>query len=234
MGFFDARCMVSGVSLKGSQAALVLVQQTEAAYHPIALAITGQYDRLGSIDGVAEDENTALVLQYFLDQLATGALVVDREYLEEGKTFPIRPIERLLRCFERGMNDGPDLPRSDRSVVFALVASTVWNAIVSAAPKPSGDDRTTFDRLFKGVPTATEIYSGRLDDVTRQLHELAAISEFLAAHQLPWTPTTGHGQHYSDDMREFLTEARAAYHDSAVLLNALERYEEDVSDLLGD
>jgi hypothetical protein len=223
------------VSLKSSEAALVLLQQTEEAYHPIALAITGQYDRLGSIDMIDEDENTELVLTYFGAQRAKGVFVVEEWYQEEREYFPFETIELLLRCFERTMNDPPEAALLDgRPVVFALVAATVWNAIVRAAPKPSGDDRATFDRLFKGVPVANEIYSERLEDVTLQLRELAAVSDFLAARTLPWTPATDLGQHYGDDMRQFLAEARATFQDSAVVLNGLKAYEHQVSDLLGD
>ena len=55
MGFYDTRCMLTGVSLHAIRATVVLVQRPGAAYRPIALGISGQYDRLGSIDGIEED-----------------------------------------------------------------------------------------------------------------------------------------------------------------------------------
>src|ERR1700722_14596538 len=106
MGFYDCRCMATGVSLKGADAALVLLEPLAVGYTPTALAFKGNYDRLGSIDGVKEDANTRLVLRYFLDVLLSRAFTVDEEYLAVSKRFPIRTIEDLLFGFERNMNDG--------------------------------------------------------------------------------------------------------------------------------
>jgi hypothetical protein len=61
VGFYDQRCMITGVSLKKTQAAAVLLGKTGVAYYPIALAVRSTYDRLGSIDHVREDDNTRLV-----------------------------------------------------------------------------------------------------------------------------------------------------------------------------
>jgi len=63
MGFYDCRCMATGVSLKGADAALVLLHRAAGEYAPISLAIKGNYNRLGAIDGVDEDANTRLVLR---------------------------------------------------------------------------------------------------------------------------------------------------------------------------
>jgi hypothetical protein len=233
MGFFDARCMITGVSLKGSEAALVLLQQHEESYHPIALAITGQYDRLGSIDGIDEDENTDLVLDYFLNQLAEQAFVVDVESLRIHESYPIATIEQLLRGFERNMNDGPGYAvLNGQPVVFALVSATVWRAIARTS-SPHQDD-ATFHRLFGANPVPLQIYGGHLKDVSCQLGEFAAVSDFLAPRGLLWTPPTDWGQHYPDDMREYLAEARTAFHDSSLILQALRQYEIEFADLLED
>ncbi|MBN9117691.1 MAG: hypothetical protein J0I06_00720 [Planctomycetes bacterium] len=234
MGFFDARCMVTGVSLKGSEAALVLLQQENEVHYPIALAINGQYDRLGSIDMIDIDENTALVLRYFRDQLGAGAFVVDEESLRLHKAYPIDAIEQLLRGFERNINDGPGYAAlNGQPVVFALIAATVWNAIARAR-NPSGDAAATFRELFKAAPAAQAIYADHLDDVSRKLREFAAVSTFLEQRKLPWKPVAEPGQDYSDDMRQYLTEARTAFHDSEVVLKGLKAYENEVSDLLRD
>src|SRR5262245_3985750 len=88
MGMYDGRCMVSCVSLKGADAALVLLQQSGDAFHPMELAITGNYNRLGSIDGL-EDANTQLVFDYFQRKLASGEFVVDVDYLSGHEFYPI-------------------------------------------------------------------------------------------------------------------------------------------------
>ena len=81
MGLYDCRCMISGVSLKGADAVLVPLQRPHGDYVPIALAVKGNYNRLGSIDGIEEDANTRLVLGFFQAGLRTGAFAVDEEYL---------------------------------------------------------------------------------------------------------------------------------------------------------
>ena len=233
MGFYDARCMITGVSLKGSGAALVLLHPQADRFEPIAVAIIGQYDRLGSIDMIDEDDNTAHILRYFLDKLATNEFVVDEEYLR-GDGFPIESIENLLRGFERNMNDGDGRAvLHGQSIVFALIAATVWRAIGQANPAQKGDN-ATFRRLFGTSPVPLQIYGGHLQNVSRQLGEFAAVSDFLTARGMTWTPPTDWGQHYSDEMREYLAEARAAFHDSSLILQALQQYEGEVSDLLGD
>src|SRR6516162_5759426 len=139
MGLYDARCMVTGVSLKGADAALVLLQKRGENYHPIALAIRGNYDRLGSIDGIEEDDNTEAILAFFLAKLKTGEFVVDKEYFEICECYPIEDIEDLLHCFERTMNDHHEAALLGGSpVVFALISSSIWNGIARAV-KPSRD-----------------------------------------------------------------------------------------------
>jgi hypothetical protein len=71
MGFYDCRCMVTGLTLEGD-ATLVVLRQAGDAYQPITLGIAGSYDRYGSIDGVEEDVNTGLVFSYFLDRRRDG------------------------------------------------------------------------------------------------------------------------------------------------------------------
>src|SRR5262245_61758488 len=105
MGFYDYRCMVTGVSLKGAKTALVLLDRAGKEHRPITLAITGQYNRLGSIDHIAEDDNARLVLAYFLARLDDGALAVNKAELG-GE--PIDGIERLLELVERGVTMGED------------------------------------------------------------------------------------------------------------------------------
>jgi hypothetical protein len=225
--------MITGVSLKGSEAALVLLQQHEEAYHPIALALTGQYDRLGSIDMIGEDDNTELILRYFLNQLRARAFVVREDYLRSHESFPIETVEHLLHGFERNMNDHSTAAvLNGQRIVFALCAATVWNEIARSAK--AADDRATFDRLFGAAPVPREIYGERLSDVSQQLREFAAVSNFLAGRNIPWTPATDVSQHYGDDMREYLEEARASFHDAAFVLEGLKAYEREVSDLLED
>ena len=50
MGFYDFRCAVSGISLRGADAVLVVLEPDGDQYRPVTLGVTGCYDRLGSIE----------------------------------------------------------------------------------------------------------------------------------------------------------------------------------------
>ena len=233
MGLYDCRCMVTGVSLKGADAALVLLQQAGAVCHPIALPIKGAYNRLGSIDGLDEDANTALILKYFLERLRREEFVVDQDYLRTHHCFPIENIEQLLAGFERNINDNDSAAvLNGRPVVFALISRAVWDAIASSSPPPSGPAPTLFQRLFKGVPAAEGIYRGNLAKVAGHLEELSGVYKFLAGRGLTWRPAEDPSQHYPEEMRAYLEAARQAFRDSPVALKGLNDYEAEVADLL--
>jgi hypothetical protein len=235
MGFYDCRCMVTGVSLKGAGAALVLLQPTGAVHHPIALSIKGAYNRLGGIDQIKEDANTELILRYFLDKLKRGDLVVDQNYLRTHKLYPIENLEQLLAAFERNINDNDAAAvLSGRPVVFALVAGAVWGAVAAAAPPPSAPASTVFQRLFKGVPAADGIYRGHLTQVSGPLRELAGVHKFLAGRGLTWRPAEDPSQHSADEMRAYLEAARQAFRDAPVVLQGLKAYEAEVAELLNE
>jgi hypothetical protein len=235
MGMFDARCMITGVSLKGSGAALVLLQQQKKVYHPIALAITGKYDRAGSIDMIREDDNTALVLRYFQNQLAAKAFVVDEEYLRICEAFPIETTEQLLHGFERTMHDHDTAAvLNGQPVVFALIATTVWNALARDTKKQATDDSALFRELFKAQPVAAQIYDGRLEDVSQHIRKLAAVSAFLTERTMKWKPAKNVNQHYSEEMKRYLRSARTKFKASAVVLDGLKAYWDEVTHLLDD
>jgi hypothetical protein len=224
--------MVTGVSLKGADTALVLLQQSGERYAPLALAIKGNYNRLGSIDGIEEDANTRLVLQFFLERLRSGAFVVDEEYLRAHRCFPIRTIENLLEGFERNMNDGAGRAvLNGQQVVFALIARAVWDTVAQAAPPPFESVPNLFERVFAASPVGSGIYAGSLESVAGQIGELAAVDSFLTSRGMPWRPSEATGQDYPEEMRQYLDEARRTFSDSPTILAALRSYEQEVGDL---
>jgi hypothetical protein len=234
MGFYDERCMVTGVSLKGAGAVLVLLLQAERDYHPIALGIKGSYNRLGSIDSIAEDANTQLVLDYFLARLEDGAFVVDADYLASHQFYPFDDIERLLGAFERNINDGGDAVLAGQPPVFALVSWTIWETLAAEQPPSAIPCEALFQQVFEKSPVAAAIYEGKLQEVTGPLRELATVSAFLRQRHLVWKPADDGSQDYADDMRNYLAEARRVFADCPVILEALSAYEEEVADLLED
>jgi hypothetical protein len=232
MGFYDERCMVTGVSLKGADAALVLLDRDGDAYRPIALAIKGAYNRLGSIDNIDEDENTELVLGYFREKLRCGELVIDTA---EADGDQINDIEHFLGLCERNVTVEADAAvLNGRRVLFALIAHVVWDAIAKAAPAGPRSDSASFRHLFPEGGVAGGIYHEHLEDVSTHLKELTGVAKFLADRGIAWRPPDEHSQHYSDEMREYLDAARQTFHDSPVVLGALNRYASEVGDLLDD
>ncbi len=231
VGFYDCRCLVTGVSLKGADAAAVLLQKAKA-YRPIALAMKGNYDRLGTIDMIDTDANTRLVQNYFLAKLQSGEFVVDEDYCRVRDRYPIKDVEQLLWCFERNTNDNPKTALlNGEPVVTALVCRAVWGAIARDAAA-GGTATELFAELFDGVPVAEEIYRGKLSEVARHLRELAAVSHFLKRRKTAWTPTESDGQHYTEETREYLAAARKTFRGSAVVLAGLKDYEREIADLL--
>jgi hypothetical protein len=235
MGFYDCRCLVSGVSLKGADAALVLLEHAGTALAPVALAIKGNYNRLGAIDGIPQDSNTDLILRFFLAKLRNGEFAVDRDYLRPHGCYPIQSIEHLLHAFERNINDHPRAAvLRDRPIVFALISRAVWDGVARAAPPLREPVAAAFRRLFRDSPTAEEIYSGSLEQVAGPLHELSAILSLLAARGIAWRPPEDPCQHYAEEMRQFLEEARRAFRDSTVVGEALKDYQREVGHLLDE
>jgi hypothetical protein len=230
VGFYDERCLVTGVSLKRTRAAAVLLGQTGAAHRPLALAVTGTYDRLGSIDHIRENDNTRLLLAYFLDRLRSGEFVIDEATYSYSDHHPIRKMEDLLYGFERNNNDGgrAALLRG-QPVVFGLIWTRAWE--VAAEVGKAGPDTDRFQRLFAGVPAAEEIYRGALTKVAQPLRELAAVCDFLESRGIAWRPPSeGGAQHYSEEMRDFLTAARRSFADCPQMLSTLEDYGDEIAD----
>jgi hypothetical protein len=227
--------MITGVSLKGANAALILLEQSANRYSPLALAIMGNYNRLGSIDGIDEDANTQLVLRFFLANLRSGAFVLNEEYLRAHGCFPLRTIENLLQGFERNMNDDPEAAvLNGQPVLLSLIARSAWDAIAQTAPPSLESVQSLFERLFTVSPVGSRIYAKSLAAVSGHIVELAAVESFLTGRGLAWRPSEGTGQDYPEQMRQYLEEARQAFADSQTILTALSNYEQEVGELLVD
>ncbi|WP_328403826.1 hypothetical protein [Nocardia sp. NBC_00403] len=242
MGFYDCRCMVTGIGLDGIGATAVLIRRNGDVYQPISLGIAGNYDRSGAVDGVIEDLGTDVLLRYFLDRLNDGRLVLDADATEFDRESPPTEIDELLWCFERNCLDIDDEPVAaaifDGSpILLALVAQPIWDAVTAAATA----DR--FENAFPDSPTALEIYRDHPSELSVPAGKLRAINDLLAARALVWAspahtaqryPTDYGGQHDSEDLRRFLDEARRDYHELPIVLSAIDSYEKKIRDLLID
>jgi hypothetical protein len=235
MGLYDCRCMITGVSLKGAGAALVPLQASGDDHGAIALAIKGNFNRLGSIDGIKEDANTKLVLRFFLDGLQTGAFIVDEEYVRARECYPIATIEALLQAFERNMNDHSRAAvLGQHPVVFALISRSVWDTIARSSSVPQAPAIAELHELFEACSVPELIYSGSFAELSGQFAEFASVRAFLRGRGLAWKPADDPGQDYAEDMRKYLAEATQAFSDSPVILAGLQAYEHEVRDLLHD
>ena len=231
VGFYDERCMATGVSLRGSRAVLVLLGRAGVSHYPIALAVKGTYNRLGSIDGIEEDDNTALIHAYFLARLEAGDLVLREYYARQG----VGDIEALLGVFERNVTQHEDAALlSGRRPLFALLDRHVWDAAAGAGKLEKEPDGERFRRLFLDVPQAEAIYRGSLGRVSAHLKEMARVCAYLGERGVAWRPRTDEGQHGADEMRPWLADARHQFHDSPLMLKALAAYEAEMDALLED
>jgi len=231
MGFYDTRCMVTGVSLKGADSALVLLQEGEAGFSPLSLAIKGTYNRLGSIDMIDEDENTRLVFEFFVRERQSGSFVTDDDYFRSYKHDPFDSVESLLHAFERNMNDGTVATLGGVPVVFSLVSRAVWEVVAGNAPPPAA---VGVDQAFGNSPIPEQIYPADVSAIGEQLVEFVTVRGWLAAHEIAWSPPSEWNQDYPDEMREYLAEARLRFPSSELIQAALDEYEHEVGDLLRD
>lgn len=97
MGFYDSRCMITGVSLKGAWTSLVLLEPVQGVLQPVSLACTGEYNQLGSMDSIDETESTKVLFDYFAAKLKIGEFVVDEEYLRAEDCYPFRVTWSAIR-----------------------------------------------------------------------------------------------------------------------------------------
>ncbi len=234
MGLYDNQCMLTGVSLLPSDAALVLLEPTGSAFRPIALAVKGCSDRLGSIDGIKEREpNAGLLLKYFQAKLKSGDFKVDEEALRIHDCWPINTLECALWNFERNMSDGRQNHLHDRRVMFSLICLPIWEAIAKAALTSKKSNTALFDELFSSSSIAQEIYDKKITKVASALREMAAVNKFLKSRRLAWEPSVSDGgQHLPDEMQEYLSDARKKFMRSSAILAGLDAYEETLTECL--
>ncbi|MEV0247710.1 hypothetical protein AB0H76_14045 [Nocardia sp. NPDC050712] len=230
MGFYDCRCMITGISLKITDATAVVLRRSGTEYRPLALGMHGTYDRQGGIDGIDEDRNTELVLRYFHERSREGRFTG----LISGDE-----IEELLQRIERTHCDIADEILSADSttldgdlIVFALIAEPVWAAIATAGSERPVAER--LERLFGPASAGADIYRDRLPELAAALTETAAVADFVAANGLRWAPPsepaqrypTDYGAQHYEEVVEFLDEARRDYRHHPTILAGLHAYEQ--------
>lgn len=235
MGFFDYRCSLTGVSLKTCDAVFLPLNNVNGEYKPLTLGIKGCYDRLGTIDGIKEDKNTNSILKFFQQAHDTGALVFNKLTLKGLYCYPIKNIEDLLRCFERNIADAPKPAELDGvPIQYALIEKQTWEFLVEHSTLAEEAPEVMWESLFPASSVARRIYKKRESEVLPQLRELYRVSLEMKAHGIEWKPVDDLGQHFGEEMTEFLKEAKARFKDAPLFLGALAPYEKDVNEFLAE
>lgn len=227
MGLFDACCMLTGVSLKGADAAAVAIESVGENFRPMTLAVFGHYNRVGTVDGVKNDANTKLIMKYFEKKLDSGEF--------ESEEYGAGHIELLLESFERNINDGPCYALLNELPVYAsLISKAVWKAIANSVPPISDSPDECYDQIFPEGSIGREIYGGKRGNIGTQLREFSSILNFMTEQKMVWKVTEGGGQDYAESMRQALKKARNKFQAVPAILDGLRDYEIEVADLLVD
>jgi hypothetical protein len=226
---------------------VLLRQRGEQSYSPIALPVFGGYDSMGGVDAIDEDANAGLLVDFFAAQLQTGRFVAV-DYLNDHLTWPepsadySSVIDGLIGLVERnttmwrywGEGVEPLVSIDGDPVVFALLARSIWDAIVESAAEPPGSVASLLETAFGGDAIAHELYDDHLGEVASALRAFAVVNDFIATHGLSWTPP-GAGRYSGDydqhfgEMVEYLHRARGDWsgmideHTRESLLHVVER-----------
>lgn len=241
MGFFDCKCMLTGVSVDYVGAVVVVLRCTTSGYEPVSLGIPGEYDGTGSIFPETSDRAVELLHGYLEQQHRTGRFVIKPavagELVDLSGDCGLQGL--LTYIMDAWLLAGPygDEPFTPMPMavldgdplVYALIAQPIWDAIVAARSGPA-----TLDGVFGDCPIPREIYGAHLAEVEPQLQALARITEFVRTHELRWAPPTDPDQRYPSDGGQwseeqnagYVAQARLDYRDSPAVLAGLDAYVE--------
>jgi hypothetical protein len=240
VGFYDCTCMLTGVSVDHVGATAVILRRTDAGYEPVTLGISGEYNGYGTIWSIDEGRNTELVYDFFEAQSRTGRFMA-KEPTVNGDPEPFTDdcdiedllalIERTCACWEGGDNALAPLTVLDGDVIaFSFIAQPIWDAIAETGTAASTLE-AEFSRVFGDGAIPHEIYDGHLPEVSKQLCQIAAISDFVRTHELRWAPPcenqqryTGYNylQHTPEDTFAFIANARLDYRDEPAIQRGLD------------
>ena len=240
MGFFDIKCMLTGVSVDYVGAVAVVLRCTPTGYEPVSLGIPGEYDGTGSI--FPDDDRAAeLFYDYLAQQHRNGRFVVkpavDGDAVDFSGDYGLQGLlsyimDSWLLAWPSDGESFTPMPLTvldGATLVNGLIAQPVWDAIVAAGSGPA-----TLDAAFGDSAIPREIYGSHVAEVDPHLRALARIAEFVRAHELRWAPPAEPDQRYpstgdqwgEDEAAELVAQARLDYRDSPAVLAGLDVYAE--------
>jgi hypothetical protein len=228
MGFYDSRCMVTGISLWAQEAVLVLLDPSEDGTHrPISLGVRGSSNRFGSIDFIKASPNVSQLAAFLRKKFESGELDGLEERYQPKLKDAGEDLERFFQAFERNMNEGDSNTLAGRRLAFALVSVPVWDGLVERASIEEPAE-ILFPRLFGESATAREIYRD-LSSVRGPIEAQYAVHQYLESRGMEWTPSPSVGdQHFSEEVLGYLAAARQRFADSTLMLEILSEYAEDI------
>lgn len=231
MGFYDYRCSISGLSLMPSGAYLVLMEKLEDGYRPIALPVLGAYDRLGSIDMVEEDDHTRRLVAFAREAVDSGRMTVD---WDEIGSESIDEVEELFRASERSSSQEYDALTLDGArIVHTLILDHVWEAFADPGRHAERSAGELLDEIFGSDSTAHALY-GDGSDMQASLAAMRGFQDFMDRIGATWTVRDDYEQHYSDELREYIDEARGRFADLPAMLAVIEAHEEDCQEIFDE
>lgn len=217
MGLFDYRCMITGLSLKSSKTVLVLLEKTGDDYVPIALPVFGEYNRLGAIDSIHENQNTKTIFQFFQSKIHSGDVKVDWEEVYHNGEFlkKIDTIEHLFTAIERGVTMEYDcVTLNGKRIEYSLIDTNIWNEI-SRYNLYKNDSALNYSDTWVLIYPETSVDS---DDLIAQFNN---VRNFMHKNQIQWTPPNDAEQHYDEDVTDFLEEAKATFKDEPYIMSGI-------------
>ena len=218
--------MISGVSLKSSKTTLVLLEKLENHYAPIALPVFGQYNRLGAIDMIEESQNTNSILNFFQSKIKSNEVKVDwpEVYWRSERLNKIENIEQLFTSIERGVTMEYDcFTLNKHRIEYSLIDSRIWNEILH------GNVENKESNLIQ-TETWKKIYKNPISDYDNLVLQFKNVQDFLNKHDIKWAPPNDGGQHYDEEVNEYLNQAKSKFKDYPSIMNGISAYEKELGD----
>ncbi len=191
MGFYDHRCALTGLSLLGQRCDLLLLRVTSGRVEPLWGAVTGPYNRLGTIDDAPDHaRDVALLSSSWDDLVAAGRLTHAGDAVAPAPFFDrFEPNRHIVKI------DG-------HPVDVTLFHHRIITYLVEEHEPP--DD---VDELFRrAFPQGTALTATAPDGVASGLRRLVALRHHLGSRPFPRLGNAA--QHGPDDVARSIRDAR--------------------------
>jgi hypothetical protein len=224
MGYFDYRCMISGLSLRSSRTALVLLEKLDNNYVPIGFPIFGQYNRLGAIDMILEDENANHILNFFQSRIKSGDININWQdiYWQGEPLSEIGNIGQLLAAVERGVTMQYDcVTFKGRRIIYSLIDYKIWDGLTFFE----------FENRMSGLvlsDTWKEIYKQQIPFYGNYIFEFKNVNDFLNKHNIKWVPPNNSGQYSEEEENDFLRQTKSKFIDEPLVMDGVSAYEKEL------